>query len=120
MELGALILFTNRLAETVAFYRALCLPLEEEDHEGGPVHFACELGPVHLAVFAAAEGKAPPHRTSGGTMPGFAVPSIDSTFAAVEALGSKVVQPPEEFPWGPRFLVEDPDGRTVEVFQRKQ
>ena len=75
MDLGALVLFANRLSETVAFYRAIGLPLTEESHEDGPVHFAGELGSTHVAVFEAAAGRACEHRVAGGTMPGFAVPS---------------------------------------------
>lgn len=119
IELGALILYANRLAETVSFYRALGMPLEEEHHEEGPLHFACELGPTHFAVFEGSPGTPPALRSGGGTMPRFAVSSLDHAFQAVKALGAKVVQSPTDYPWGPRMLVEDPDGRTVEVFQRR-
>ncbi len=69
MELGALILFTDRLDEVVAFYQAIGAPLEIEDHEDGVPHFACDLGPVHFAVFEGTDGKPPPSRAAGGTMP---------------------------------------------------
>lgn len=118
MELGALILFSTRLRDAVLFYRALGLPLEEESHDEGPTHFACELGPTHFAIFEGSPGEAPAYRAGGASMPGFAVPSLDHALGAVTALGANVVQPPTEYPWGPRFLVEDPDGRIVEVFER--
>lgn len=31
---------------------------------------------------------------------------------------AKSLEPPTEYPWSPRFLVDDPDGRTVEAFAR--
>jgi len=119
VELGALILFANQLEETVAFYRALGLPLEEDPHDEGPLHFACALGPTHFAVFQGGPGTPPPFRAAGGVTPGIAVPSLATALAAVEARGARVVEPPTEYPWGPRILVEDPDGRTVEVFERR-
>ena len=119
MEFGTLILFANRLSDTVSFYQALGLPLEEEDHEGGPLHFACELGPIHFAVFEGTPGTSPPFRAGGCVMPGIAVPSLDRTFEIMQGIGARIVQPPADYPWGPRMLVEDPDGRTVEIFQRK-
>ena len=118
MELGALILFANQLAETVSFYQALGLPLEEESHDDGPLHFACDLGTLHVAVFQGAPGTHPPFRTAGGVLPGLAVPSLDGALESAEALGAKIVQRPTEYPWGMRALVEDPDGRTVELFER--
>jgi len=132
VELGALILFAADLAHTVAFYRALGVPLAEERHEDGPAHFACELGPVHLAVFAAEPGspapdspapsgrtgRAPSFRAGGSTFPGFAVPSIETALGAARALGAPVLQEPAEYPWGTRAVIEDPDGRAIELFQR--
>ena len=38
----------------------------------------------------------------------------------VRAAGSRVLQDPEEYPWGSRALVEDPDGRLVELFGRRE
>jgi predicted enzyme related to lactoylglutathione lyase len=118
-EMGALILFTDRLDEMTAFYRALGVPLEAETHEGGSVHLACDLGSVHFAVLAGSTGNAPPFRSGGGAMPGFAVPSLGVAWDRVRGLGARIVEEPTEYPWGPRFLVMDPDGRTVEVFERR-
>jgi len=130
VEVGALILFTDRLEAMKAFYAALGVPLERERHGDGPVHWTAALGPVHFAVFEARDGDAagaaagargaPRPRAGGTTMPGFAVPSLERAFAAVTALGARVVQEPREAPWGPRALVLDPDGRLVEVFARRR
>jgi uncharacterized glyoxalase superfamily protein PhnB len=103
----------------VAFYRSLGIPLVEEDHGDGVVHWACELGDVHFAVFdAAAPGDALGYHEAGSTLCGFVV---DDVVAAIELLRSAsaiVVQEPIEMPWGLRAVVLDPDGRPVEVFER--
>lgn len=119
MEVGALILYTRRLAETVAFYRALGMPLEEESHEGGPRHYACDLGPTHVAVYEAAGGRAQARGSAGSVMAGFTVGSVTEAIAAVRSFGAHVVEEPSEYPWGMRALVDDPDGRTVEIFERR-
>ena len=118
-ELGALILFTDKLEDSVAFYRTLGLPLKTEDHEGGPKHFACELGPTHFAIFEGDPGETPAFRSAGSAMPGFAVESIEEAHKAIEKLGAAIIQQPTEYPWGPRMLAEDPDGRSVEIFERR-
>ena len=125
VELGALILFSDHLDAMKSFYAALGVPLAREQHGDGPVHWTATLGAMHFAVFEAAAspkddaGRAPTPRTGGATMPGFAVASLEVAFAAVTALGAEVVQAPEDYPWGPRALVLDPDGRVVEVFERR-
>jgi predicted enzyme related to lactoylglutathione lyase len=118
-ELGALILFTGEIERTVAFYREIGIPLEEEQHEDTPVHYACELGGVHMAIHEVGPDRAPRWRSGGSEYFGFAVASLDEAVAAARRTGARIKQEPEEFPWGPRALVEDPDGRIVELFERR-
>jgi predicted enzyme related to lactoylglutathione lyase len=118
-EFGAFVIYAADAARTAAFYRAVGVGLEHEDHGEGPVHFAAELGGVHFAVYPAeAPGRAPARRAGGGSFPGFYVTSLDQVTAALAGLGAPVLQVHEEMPWGCRILVEDPDGRPVEVNQR--
>ena len=83
-EMASLVLYADSPPATAAFYRALGLQLEDEDHGEGPVHFATELGPVHFAIYPAqVPGRATEHRCGGGSFPGFYVESLDQ---AAEAL----------------------------------
>lgn len=110
-------LTTNRIVETLSFYRTIGLPLSEEDHGDGVVHWACDVGGIHLAVFdAGADGDAPGYRAAGSTFCGFVVDDVDAVLADLGALGSVVVQEPTSMPWGVRAVVKDPDGRPVEIF----
>ena len=114
--LDALVLTCADLDASRAFYAALGLPLVAEDHGGGPLHYACELGPLHFALFAArAPGAAPARGEAGAGLPGFQVTSVEDAFAAALAAGGVSVQEPDDFPWGRRALVRDPDGRVVEL-----
>jgi lactoylglutathione lyase len=118
-EFGALVVYAADPARTAAFYRAVGVDLEDEDHGEGPLHFAAELGRVHFAIYPAqTPGRAPARRAGGASFPGFYVTSLDQVSAALAGLGAAVLQPHQEMPWGCRILVEDPDGRPVEVNQR--
>jgi len=117
--MASLVLFTASPAATVAFYRAVGLELEEEDHGGGPVHFATELGPVHFAIYPAqAAGRAGERRSGGSVFPGFYVESLDRAAQALGQVGAPVLTGHEQMPWGCRLVAEDPDGRAVEINQR--
>lgn len=50
---GALVLSSAQPERVVEFYRGLGLPLAEEDHDDGIVHWSCELDGIHFAVFRA-------------------------------------------------------------------
>jgi catechol 2,3-dioxygenase-like lactoylglutathione lyase family enzyme len=52
-EMASLVLYAGDPTATAAFYRALGLDLDREDHGEGPAHFAVELGPVHFAIYPA-------------------------------------------------------------------
>ncbi len=115
---GALVLFSANLDRAVAFYRAIGIPLDTEQHDDGPPHYACELGDTHFAVFPAPTGTAPPYRAGGCTFPGFVVESVVESLNAARLLEAPVRQEPEHYAWGLRAVIEDPDGRPIEIFER--
>jgi predicted enzyme related to lactoylglutathione lyase len=117
-DLGALIIFTDNLEAVVEFYSAIGVPLELEQHGDGPVHYACDLGLTHFAVFHGGPGAAPEFRLGGSSFAGFTVNSLEAALGAAKAVKAEVVQEPTEYPWGWRALVKDPDGRVVELFER--
>lgn len=115
--LNALILWSAQAPRVAAFYRMLGLPLADEDHGDGHVHQACELGPVHIAVYDATDPKTPPkRREAGGSLIGFAVLDLDRVLAALKAAGEyRELVAKETMDWGVRVVLEDPDGRSVEL-----
>ena len=118
-EMASLVLFAASPAATMAFYRAVGLELEAEDHGEGPVHFATELGPVHFAIYPAeVEGRASERRSGGSLFPGFYVESLDRAAEALAQVGAPMLTGHQEMPWGCRVVAEDPDGRAVEINQR--
>lgn len=117
--MASLVLYAADPAATAAFYRALGLALEDEDHGEGPVHFATELGPVHFAIYpAGAPGRAGGRGSGGSTFPGFYVASLDGAAEALARAGAVTLTGHDQMPWGCRIVAEDPDGRAVEVNQR--
>jgi lactoylglutathione lyase len=117
--LSSIVLFSEQPERTIAFYRSVGIGFEEEDHGDGPVHAAAELRDVHLAVFPALGGSiAPRWRAGGSVFVGFYVDSLDATLAALRALGATILVGHQLREWGCRAVVEDPDGRAVEINQR--
>ena len=121
ITVGSLILFSGTYEKSVTFYRALGLPLDGEEHGDGQVHLACDIGGVHVAVFDAKSAPARPSsefRSPGSSYFGFTVKNVAEVLERLRALEAPVRQEPEMFPWGMRALVEDPDGRVIELFAR--
>jgi predicted enzyme related to lactoylglutathione lyase len=82
------------------------------------VHFATELGPVHLAIYPAeTPGQASERRAGGSMFPGFYVASLDGAAQALVQAGAPVVTGHQQMPWGCRIAALDPDGRAIEINQ---
>ena len=119
-HVDALVLWTHALDETVALLKVLGVPLEREQHDEGPVHWACELSGVHLAIYGApGSERAPGHREAGSTLIGLRVASVDASVEVARRHGAKILSEPDEYPWGRRALVEAPDGRAIELNQAR-
>jgi lactoylglutathione lyase len=118
-DVSSIVLYSAQPDRALTFYRLIGIQFEEEDHGDGAVHAATDLGGVHVAVFPAAErGRAPARRVAGSTFVGFYVDSLDETLAGLSATGAAVLVGHEVQVWGCRVVVEDPDGRPVEINQR--
>jgi hypothetical protein len=71
IEIASYVVVSGHPAECVAFDRTIGLPLEDEQHGDGTLHWAVEIGGVHAAVYPAdVSGEAPRHRESGRTVVG--------------------------------------------------
>ena len=117
--MSSLVLFASDAARTSAFYLAIGVPLQPEDHGEGPIHMAAEISDVHFAVYQA---DGPPQRSvgwraAGSDFPGLYVESLDEVVARLEQIGAPLLVAHQERPWGCRVVAQDPDGRAVEVNQ---
>ena len=95
---------------------ALGLAMEEEIHEGVPLHYACDLGDVHFAIHPA-DGW-PGTRVEEPLSPVIAL-AIDSADRAAAGLRKAGLTPTGPFDHGFAMVVSfrDPDGNHVELLE---
>jgi predicted enzyme related to lactoylglutathione lyase len=117
-KLGLIVIRVANLEQTVNFYRALGLGFSEEQHGNGPVHYACNLGGTVVEIYPGKSGTAPDRRNGGATLLGFQVDSLEVTLKAIAEIGATVLTAPQDSPWGKRAVVQDPDGRAIELSER--
>ena len=117
VTVNALILWTRQTRRVAAFYRLIGLPLEDEDHGDGHAHQACDIAGVHVAVYDADTATSAPRRREGGALQiGFKVPSLELVANLLrEAEEYRELVGRQKMDWGVRVVVEDPDGRPVEL-----
>lgn len=122
LGVDAVILWTSHVEEMLAFYWSLGVALQLEDHgDGGPAHYAADVDDVHFAIFVATDpaSDALIRGQAGAVQISFRVESLDEAVVALKRIGARVLIDREPGPWGLRVVVEDPDGRPVQVTQRR-
>jgi predicted enzyme related to lactoylglutathione lyase len=112
VSLKLLVIKTARMDPLRAFYECLGIPLADERHGTGPTHFAANVGETVFEVYPLTGGATVADST---TRLGFAVADLDRVLAALHSLGTSLLDPPRDTPWGRRAVVRDPDGRAVEL-----
>ena len=114
--LKLLVLKTNQLEPLCKFYSSLGVEFAVEKHGAGPEHYAGMVGDTVLEIYPLSAGA-----MTDVTAPrlGFAVTNVARVIAELEALGAKIVSMPRETKWGLHAVVNDPDGRPVEIYERQ-
>jgi lactoylglutathione lyase len=115
-SLTLLVLKTRQVEKLRSFYLSLGVELAEERHGSGPVHFAGKVGDLTFEVYPLGEDGGLPEAS---TRLGFAVDGLADVIGILEESGSPVISRPKETRWGVRAVVRDPDGRAVELYERR-
>ena len=113
--LNLIVIRSSDLARARLFYESLGIVFESERHGSGPEHFAGKLGEVVLEIYP----------SKGDTDPaavrlGFVVDRLDHAILAATHAGGTVVSAAMVSAWGRRAVLSDPDGRRVELVERRK
>ena len=118
--LSLIVLRSSQMQATLAFYKTLGFTFVEEKHGSGPVHYSTETASGVLEIYPA-EAAEPRHwKSSGATMLGFSVSSLNDVLASFEKSSLQLILSPKDSPWGRRAIVADPDGRAIELSEPKK
>jgi catechol 2,3-dioxygenase-like lactoylglutathione lyase family enzyme len=109
-DLVEIALFTDDVAATTAFYRALVGTDPVSEWPGGAI-FAVGCARILVHERAAGIGDGPPNEDHVA----LGVVDVHAACAALRAGGHAVVVEPRAYAWGRSAYLRDPDGRLVEL-----
>ena len=115
--LSLIVLRTADLDSALAFYSLLGLKFVQEQHGNGPIHYSCSMDGLVIEIFPGKPESAPDRKNAGATMIGFQISDLDSVVERLSKQGYSIITPPQDSAWGRRALVQDPDGRAIELTQ---
>ncbi|MEW4560973.1 VOC family protein [Bremerella sp. JC770] len=113
-RLNLIVLRSSDPNAAVRFYQTLGLTFVEEQHEQGPIHWACESSDFVMEIYPAKS----PDQVEPGTSVGLLVSNIEDKVRRLRAMETTIVREPRPFAWGTQAIVRDPDGRSVIVVER--
>lgn len=117
-DVTAILLISTNAKKLCEFYRAtLGIPLEEEVHDGMPLHYGYALGDVQFAIHPADSGwPGVPTRNAQSPVIGFSTSDLKAVAKRVAAKGVKVTGPTDHG-FAQAISFRDPDGNFVSVYE---
>ena len=116
LAVNLLVLRCKDIEVTRRFYEQLGLAFVEEKHRSGPQHYSWESGGFVLELYPAAEGQAPDNVRIGFSTPLLA----DLAGNLRHNADVNILKQPHASADRLMMLLQDPDGRKVEVSQQLQ
>ncbi len=116
------VIVTPSLPLLLAFYKALfgAVEISRVPDDGPAFYVGLQIGNAELGVVADGEARvdAPQRILLNVNVSDLNVGDVDGLLEHVEALGGRVLGPPNDMPWGQRVAhIQDPDGNTVNLAQ---
>ena len=109
-----LVIKTDQLETTRQFYQSIGIQFQKHQHGKGPVHYAAEMGPLVFEIYPLSDRQS---LVDSSTRLGFTVSQLDKLIAALPE--DIVLKSPYQAEWGYQAIVQDPDGRKIELTQRQ-
>lgn len=114
VELKLLVIKTHDIVRLYKFYRLIGLKFNKEQHGSGPEHYATLLGNTVFEIYPCREGQSPDECRLG-----FSVDSLHEVLERISSSGSEVLSVPKESFGKMMALIQDPDGRKIELYESR-
>jgi len=112
VQINLVVIKTDKIEAQKSFYSALGIEFDYHRHGTGPFHYASKgMQPV-LELYPLPKGVEQPDQT---TRLGFGVTSLDQLINELTLLHVKIIKAPRHSEWGYSAVVEDFDGRKIEL-----
>jgi lactoylglutathione lyase len=113
-EFSLIVIKTDKLQAQSEFYSRLGFSFEYHKHGNGPYHYASSGAGTVLEIYPLPKGITSPDNT---TRLGFSVENLDDLINDLTLYGAKIVSTPAKTEWGYSAVVQDHDGRKIELNQ---
>ena len=114
--ISLVVIKTDKIQQQFEFYSALGLQFDYHKHGNGPNHYASIGNKPVIEIYPLPKGVLQPDNT---TRLGFTVEDLGKLVQNLRNKGIKIVSEPSNTEWGYSAVVQDLDGRKIELTESK-
>jgi predicted enzyme related to lactoylglutathione lyase len=111
-SLNLIVIKTDNLQGQAEFYTALGMQFDYHKHGNGPYHYASITDGPTLEIYPLPKNMTKPDHT---TRLGFVIERLDALISDLKSRGVTIVSEPAVSEWGYVAIVQDLDGRKIEL-----
>ena len=115
MQLKLLVIRSSNPTQLAQFYTQLGCTFEQHQHSKGPLHYSCTIAQTVLEIYPLAKGQV---AADPNLRLGFEIEQFELVLEKLIAQGAKLIQAPYESEFGWLAVVEDLEGRKVELYKK--
>jgi predicted enzyme related to lactoylglutathione lyase len=117
MKINLVVLKTSRPADLADFYAQIGVVFEHHRHGTGPLHYAATIDNIVFEIYPLPKDK---EKSDDTLRLGFTVDNLDDLVLKLRGVGGKIVKEPTMTEWGYVAIIEDLDGRKLELTDDKK
>ena len=114
MEIRLLVLRTSDTKKLSDFYSLFGLTFEYHQHGNSPFHYSATIGKTVLEIYPLTKSQT---EADKNLRLGFGIDNFEATIQKLIALEIVFVLPPTQTEFGFRTVIEDSDGRKIELYK---
>lgn len=117
MKLKLLVLRTPDPQALAHFYSQLGLSFEYHQHDNSPYHYSTYLRETVLEIYPLSKNQ---QQADSTLRLGFELDHFDEILQQLARQNVKIVAAPVQTEWGVVAVIEDPDGRKIELYKKEK
>jgi lactoylglutathione lyase len=115
MELKLLVIRTGDIKLLSDFYSNFGLAFTYHKHGNSPFHYSASIGKMILEIYPLSKSQT---KADDNLRLGFSINNFDSVIDQLFTLNTVFVTPPAQTKWGYQAVIQDPDGRKIELYKK--
>jgi len=115
MDLKLIVIRTDEMKRLADFYSLLGLTFEYHKHNNSPLHYSAAIGQTVLEIYPLTKSQSEADKNLRLV---FSIDNFDSVILKLKDIESIFSLEPSQTDFGFITIIEDPDGRKIELYKR--